>query len=528
MRAFSRGRPALQPAGGLVGAVVKIVLLGMLNALALWALPVLLDDRQYMLLGGLFLGVACTDYVFLSRRAYPLRFLLPGLFFMALMVIYPIGYTVAVSFTNFGIGHILTLEQAMSQYTGRYILKEDLPAYKPQFFRDESGQFAVFLTGTGQQQLVGIGDMAVPLAESPFKPEDIDNDGIYEKLGPYQAITGMDIFAHLGTLQNLSYDYRRNVLKMRNLEEFATYAPRFRADKARRALVDLEDGTVYRAINGNFTSADGVSLDIGYKTTVGWRNFKDLLLDRRISVPFFQVFSWTVIWALLSVLETFTLGMFLAVLLNDRRLKFKGLYRVLLIIPYAMPAFISGLIWRGLFNTEIGVINGMLQPILGRGIPWLQDPFWAKVALLIVNLWLGFPYAMLVSLGALQSIPGELYESAMVDGATGWQQFSRITLPLVLVALTPLLIASFAFNFNNFTVIYMVTKGRPAIPNALTPTGATDILISYTYRMAFEGGSGGNYGLAAAVSLLIFLIVGALSWINFKFTGALEEVSENA
>jgi len=502
--------------------------LGILPALALWALPVLLDDRQYVLLVGLFLGVACIDYVFLSPRAYPLRFLLPGLFFMALMVVYPIGYTVAVSFTNFGTGHILTLEQAMSQYTSRYILKEDLPAYKPQFFRDESGHFAVLLTGSDGQQLVGIGDKAVPLAESPLKPADVNNDGTYEKLGPYQAITGLNVFTYLSTLQNLSYAYRGNVLKMRSLEEFATYVPQFRADKARRALIDFQDGTVYRAVNGNFTSAKGVSLDIGYKTTVGWRNFKDLLTDRRISAPFFRVFSWTVIWAFLSVVETFTLGMFLAVLLNDRRLKLKGLYRVLLIIPYAMPAFISALIWRGLFNTEIGVINRMLQPILGRGIPWLQDPFWAKVALLIVNLWLGFPYAMLVSLGALQSIPGELYEAAMVDGASGWQQFSRITLPLILVALAPLLIASFAFNFNNFTVIYLVTRGRPAIPNALTPTGATDILISYTYRMAFESGNGGNYGLASAVSLLIFLIVGALSWINFKFTGALEEVRENA
>ena len=134
---------------------------------------------------------------------------------------------------------------------------------------------------------------------------------------------------------------------------------------------------------------------------------------------------------------------------------------------------------------------------------------------------------MLINLGSLQSIPNELYEAARVDGASGWQQFWHVTLPLLLVSVAPLLVSCFAFNFNNFGVIYLVTQGRPPIPGARTPAGATDILITYTYRLAFESGSGTDYGLASAVTILIFLIVGTLSWFNFRFTGTLEEVREN-
>jgi ABC-type sugar transport system permease subunit len=202
-------------------------------------------------------------------------------------------------------------------------------------------------------------------------------------------------------------------------------------------------------------------------------------------------------------------------------------YRSLLILPYAIPAFISALIWRGLFNTDLGVINQILQATIGSSVRWLQDPLWAKVALLILNLWLGFPYMMIICLGALQSINAEMYEAALVDGATSWQQFRHITLPLLMVSVAPLLVSSFSFNFNNFSVIYLLTSGRPPIAGAQTPAGHTDILISYTYRLAFESGRGTDYGLASAVTLVIFLITGVITFFNFRFTGALEDVSKN-
>jgi ABC-type sugar transport system permease subunit len=181
-----------------------------------------------------------------------------------------------------------------------------------------------------------------------------------------------------------------------------------------------------------------------------------------------------------------------------------------------------------MLNAEFGVVNRFLQSIIGWAPRWTTEPFWAQVAILLVNLWLGYPYFMLVASGALQSIPGDIYEAAMIDGATGWQRFRRITLPLLLVAVGPLLIASYVFNFNNFNLIYLFILGGPPIVGASTQAGHTDILISYVYKLAFESsGRGVQYGLASAISIIVFLIVAVITLLQYRFTNMWEEVSEN-
>jgi ABC-type sugar transport system permease subunit len=213
---------------------------------------------------------------------------------------------------------------------------------------------------------------------------------------------------------------------------------------------------------------------------------------------------------------------------NDRDFPMKKLIRSLLLIPYTIPGLISIIMWRGMMNSEFGVVNRILLDIIGWAPRWMTEPFWAKVAILIVNLWLGYPYFMLVTSGALQSIPSDIYEAALIDGATGWQRFRRITLPLLLVAVGPLLIASYVFNFNNFNLIYLFIAGGPPIVGAATQAGHTDILISYVYKLAFEsGGRGVQYGLASAISIVVFAIVGTITLLQYRFTNMWEEVSEN-
>jgi arabinogalactan oligomer/maltooligosaccharide transport system permease protein len=197
-----------------------------------------------------------------------------------------------------------------------------------------------------------------------------------------------------------------------------------------------------------------------------------------------------------------------------------------MILPYAFPAFLSAYVWKGMFNTESGLIN---TTILNLGpdslIPWLSEVGPARWAVLLVNLWLGFPYMFLISTGALQSIPAELTESATLDGATPWQEFRLIKLPLLLVSLAPLLISSFAYNFNNFTIIYLLTGGGPGgDPTLKLDAGGTDILITFVYKIAFSGSVGADYGLASAFSILIFLIVGSISYATFRRTRALEDM----
>ena len=174
------------------------------------------------------------------------------------------------------------------------------------------------------------------------------------------------------------------------------------------------------------------------------------------------------------------------------------------------------------FGESFGFINQVL--LGGASIPWLTDPTLAKISILFVNLWLGFPYMFLVCTGALQSIPEELEEAATVDGAKPWAVFRLIKLPLLLVTVAPLLIASFAFNFNNFNLIYMLTGGGPRDPEAGVNVGATDILISMVYKVAFTGQTR-DYGLASAFSIIIFILVAVIAVVSFKRTKALEELN---
>jgi ABC-type sugar transport system permease subunit len=185
------------------------------------------------------------------------------------------------------------------------------------------------------------------------------------------------------------------------------------------------------------------------------------------------------------------------------------------------------MVWRGLMNPEVGIINRTLEGLIGWAPAWFTDPTWAKVAILLVNLWLGYPYFMLICSGALQAIPTEIYGAAEVDGANIWQRFWKITLPLLLVAVGPLLVASFIFNFNNFNIIFLFIEGGPPIAGAATEAGHTDILISYVYNLAFQGGRGAQYGQAAAITMIIFFIVAAITILQFRFTQMWEEVSEN-
>ncbi|MDH4308127.1 MAG: ABC transporter permease subunit, partial [Acidimicrobiia bacterium] len=206
----------------------------------------------------------------------------------------------------------------------------------------------------------------------------------------------------------------------------------------------------------------------------------------------------------------------------------KALFRSIFIIPYAIPAFISALVWRGLLNDRYGQVNGLLNSLGFGDVPWLIDGTWAKVAVLMVNTWLGFPYMFLITTGALQAIPAELKEAARVDGAGPFRVFRTVTVPLLLVTTAPLLIGSFAFNFNNFVLIYLLTQGGPPVAGAGVPFGETDILISFTFDLAVRSGRGADFGLASAIVVIIFLLVAAMSAFSFRFTRRLEEIYGNA
>ncbi|MEF1174638.1 maltose ABC transporter permease MalF, partial [Vibrio sinaloensis] len=267
--------------------------------------------------------------------------------------------------------------------------------------------------------------------------------------------------------------------------------------------------------NGQFT---GSTVSPGFVVGIGAKNFERVWKDDGIKEPFVSIFIWTVVFSALTVGLTVIIGLVLASVVQWEEIKGRAIYRVLLILPYAVPAFISILIFKGLFNQSFGEINMVLEALFGLSPSWFSDPLMAKVMIVFVNTWLGFPYMMILCMGLLKAIPDDLYEASAIDGANFVDNFRRITMPLMIKPLTPLLIASFAFNFNNFVLIQLLTQGGPNMIGTSEPAGYTDLLVSYTYRIAFEGGGGQDFGLASAIATLIFLLVGGLALLNLRFT----------
>lgn len=253
---------------------------------------------------------------------------------------------------------------------------------------------------------------------------------------------------------------------------------------------------------------------------VGLINYKEVF-SGSIKNVFFPVLGWTICFALISTIGSYSMGLILAILLNNPHMKESKIYRAILIIPWALPSTIAILAWQGLLNEQYGGINNLLHSLgIAANIPWLTNPFWARTGIIIVNVWLGYPYMLNVCLGGLQAISQEYYEAARIDGASKFQCFKKITLPMVTKLSIPLVISTFASNFNNFGNIFMITEGGPArVDNQFA--GYTDILASTTYKMTTWSN---RYELSATFSVLVFIIVGTFTLANMHFSGAFKEV----
>jgi arabinogalactan oligomer / maltooligosaccharide transport system permease protein len=251
---------------------------------------------------------------------------------------------------------------------------------------------------------------------------------------------------------------------------------------------------------------------------VGFKNFIDLVTIPIWQKTFFSVFAWTVVWTVVATTLQIALGLFLAVLVNDPRIKFKKFIRTVLILPWAVPSFVTILIFAAMFNDKFGTINRDILSQFGLMIPWLTDPFWTKVALIMIQTWLGFPFVFALFTGVLQSISKDWYEAAEVDGGTRWQKFRYITLPHVLYATAPLLIIQYAGNFNNFNIIYLFNEGGPPVRGQ--NAGGTDILISWVYDLTFTTN---NYNMAAAITLIIGLVISGFAFYQFRRTRSFKE-----
>jgi maltose/maltodextrin transport system permease protein len=449
------------------------------------------------------------------------RYLFPGVLAMLLFVAFPLVYTVQIGFTNYSASNLLSEDRARG-----YLLEQ------AEVSEARAYEFSVHAEGDKVRLVLtpkGEGASSARFASAPMSLVTAQTDLVSMQplaldvplAAPYnlrQVIANRDALKALRlTLPDQS------VLVYAGLREFAVFEALWQAQTG-GALKRLADGVVYQPNRdtGYFEDAQGERLQPGFKVGVGFANYARLFGDADMRGPFVSIFIWTVVFAGLTVLFSTAIGMTLAVVLNWEALKYRTLYRTLLFLPYAVPGFISILVFKGLFNQNFGEINTILDALFGVKPAWFADPTLAKTMILIVNTWLGYPYIMVLCTGLIKSIPADLYEASAIAGAKPLTNFFRITAPLIVKPLTPLLISAFAFNFNNFVLISLLTDGRPDYLNTKLPAGTTDILVSYTYRIAFTD-AGANFGLAAAISTVIFFLVAILSLVNLKLTQSKDE-----
>jgi arabinogalactan oligomer/maltooligosaccharide transport system permease protein len=505
---------------GTVGLVIKLAFLAAVNALGLWAAGVLLADGKWLPGSIVVLATVAIDVVYLVpwQGSIPLKFLVPGTVFLIGFQVIPLISNVNVGFTNWSTGHNLTQSEAIAAIQENSLTPPPDAATYTSVPAKKDGKLVLLLVdeSTGKAY-AGSQKGLVPLAPADVT---IENGAVTAAPG-YELVKGEELLTldqQLGEI--LIPTSATAFIRPEGLSQAVELQPTLRYDAGKDAFVNIESGAVYKNnAEGSYVAASGEVLEPGWRTYIGFQNFRTIFTNPLVRDPFLRVFVWTFVYAGLSVFLTFALGLFLAIVLNKPELRLQRLQRSLLVIPYAIPAYLSILVWAGLLNDDFGVVNNLL----GIHVPWLFDPTWAKVSCVVVNLWLGFPYFFLVCTGALQAIPEELTEAARVDGATARQVFRKITLPLLLVATAPLLIASFAFNFNNFSGIYLLTGGGPLQADQAV-AGSTDILISYTYKLAFQAGKGSDYGLAAAVSIIIFFLIATISAVSFWRTKSLENL----
>ncbi len=507
-------RSAQQPSstGGLI---VKYLLLALVNGLVLFGLPTMADHDDWGFLVASVIALLAIDGIYLSKRFIAGKYLLPGTLFLLVFAVYPVGYTMYASLTNYGTGNILSKSQAIEVIEKNSITAtDDATRYDLQILAqgDATGELAFLLTAADGSSFLGTADGLTAL-----DPSEIVEQGTKSTVEGYVPLRAGEANDRKDEIGAFRVPSDQGEIQNDGFGEAFVKVQRYRYDDGTNTIVDTIDGTVYHEDQGAFVDDTGDRLDPGWKAFVGTENYQRIDNDN-IRGPFIRVFVWTFLFSAGSVLLTFSLGLFLALVFAHERMRGRRFYRLAMIVPYALPSFMTALVWKGMLNQRFGVVNR----IFGTNIPWLDGQWIPYASILLVNLWLGFPYMFLVCTGALQGIPGDLKEAAFVDGATGIQAFKRVTLPLLLIAVTPLLIASFAFNFNNFNIIYLLTEGKPPIPRS--DAGRTDILISYTFKVAFGGGRGYDYGFASALSVIIFMLVAGMSAFSFRYTRAFEEV----
>ena len=499
----------------------KYVFLALTFSILLMFIQSAFAKKEYEIGAFLLLAVIAIAITYLTNLSIPLKFFLPGILFLSAFVIGPILYTVVMSTFQYQTGNYISKSQAIERVQMLGIAPDEANTTFDVVVGFYNNKFAILASDTvNKRYLLSTASEKIDLSPDLIKMDEnaVATDATDFTPAKTEELAGLD-----RQISSTRFKYEGDyfiMLEGSSVGAVARQVLNYAAEEDK--FVNSVDGSQYVDNGkGNYANTKNPEdiLQPGWRSPIWFSHYVDLVKDESVRSPLFTVFIWTFAFAFLTVLTQFALGLLVAIAMN-KPIWGRRVYRSIFILPYAMPSIMSILIWGGMFNTEFGAINALL----GTDIAWFQNPAFARVAVILVNLWLGFPYFYLITSGAMQAIPSELSEAAAIDGASPRQIFVRITLPLLLKIVTPLLIASFAFNFNNFNLIYLLTGGGPRNELDGQIAGATDILISYTYKIAF-GSNIQDLGLASAISVIIFIIIASISLYGVRKSKVLDSFS---
>ena len=511
-----------------LGLLAKILGLGIVLGSAVALTPALLTGQRWLFLVIVWVIALLCLLTYATGRGLPAKYLVPGSLLLTVFVVYPVLATMQGSTTNFGDGTRSTKAETIAQIVSTSVTQTpDAPRYNLAVGTTGSvtdGPFVFFLVSKADRT-VSRGD-ALGLTTLAAGDATVTNDFVTAAPG-YTILTPIQVNKAGTAISKIAVPTAKGAIRSLGIRQAFEGVVSLKYDATTDTITDTVKGVSYHVqVDPNnsdrsyFVDDKGTRLsDQSWQQSVGLDNYKRVFTDSRISSNFLGIFVWTVVFAAGSVGLTFLLGLLLAVTLNDSRVRGQRFYRSVLLLPYAIPGFISLLVWSGFFNRDFGLINSLT----GLNVDWFGNVGTARFAVLLTNLWMGFPYMFLVCTGALQAVPPDLKEAASIDGASGFMGFRKITFPLLMVTVAPLMVSSFAFNFNNFNAIQLLTQGGPFDP-ANPTAGGTDILISYTIRLAF-GAGGARLGFASAISVLLFVLTGVIAAIQFRATRSLEDVN---
>lgn len=498
--------------------LVNLALLALLVVPALWLVVRFWTDGLFPLASAVGAITIFIAMVYLRPRFTPWRWLAVGISLSLLFTVYPLLYTVYLSFTNMGSGHLMSKQQAINRLEQQMYLPEAGRTYSWAAYQSDEGEYALWLIAPDGEGLFARPDEPI----EALNIGELDENGFPLAIDGYERLPQNRVVPIITQLSAIDFGESPNEVRISSLRVAAELRAKYQYDASQNVMIDRETGVVYSPIEGTFTSENGDTLSPGYIVSIGLRHFERFLGNPGFREPLFHMLLWNISFAFLSVAVSFGVGLIVTLLFDD--LPGRQIIRALLIIPWPIPVLVSILIWRSMLNPDLGFVAPILESIFGSSPAWFQSAFWTRFGVIMVNVWLSYPYFYVISAGAIRSIPSEIYDAAVVDGAGAFDKFRLITLPLLLRILMPLLIASFTFNFNNFNVIYIFNYGNPPMANTIVPMGQSDILISFVYRLAFITSNVTNYGLAAAITVMLFLLVAFLVVMQIRFTKLFQEV----